>query len=237
MPRYKQIYTSQAEAYDRLVSREDWEGNLGREIRRILPGENLDVVELGAGTGRVTRLLSPQAKSIRAFDAFPAMIELAALRFQQEGLAHVSFARAENRSLPVPDACADLSLAGWTIGHSTSWLPDRWQEEVDTVVKEMKRVLRPGGRAIILETLGTGSRSPQESERGAIYYRRLEEKHGFQRSWIRTDYRFPSLEEANYLTENFFGKKFALEPGPEGSFLLPECTGVWLFPTGAPCGI
>jgi len=34
----------------------------------------LDVVEFGAGTGRITRLLAPEVQSIRAFDASEHML-------------------------------------------------------------------------------------------------------------------------------------------------------------------
>ena len=46
-------------------------------------------------------------------------------------------------------------------------------------------------------------------------------------AWARTDYRFVSREEADALAVLFFGETFAYEPGPDGSVILPECTGLW----------
>jgi hypothetical protein len=92
----------------------------------------------------------------------------------------------------------------------------------------MKRVLRPGGTVIILETLGTGCESPHPpSDALAAYYALLEEEHGFSATWIRTDYRFASLSEAEDLTRFFFGDGLADRVAREGLVTLPECTGIW----------
>ena len=52
-PDHPEIYRSQAEQYEALVSREDYRGNLLPAIQAVLPLEGMDVVELGAGTSRL----------------------------------------------------------------------------------------------------------------------------------------------------------------------------------------
>ena len=92
----------------------------------------------------------------------------------------------------------------------------------------MKRVLRPGGTVIIVETLGTGSEEPHPpTEALAAYYALLEREHGFSRIWIRTDYRFASLPEAEDLTRFFFDDDLADRVATEELVVLPECTGIW----------
>ena len=77
MSDYKRIYFSRAEEYERLVNREDHRGNLKPALAHIRPLSGLDVVELGAGTGRITRLLAPEVKCISAFDISPHMLAVA----------------------------------------------------------------------------------------------------------------------------------------------------------------
>ncbi|MFZ0545985.1 MAG: class I SAM-dependent methyltransferase, partial [Candidatus Promineifilaceae bacterium] len=139
---FKRIYNSEAARYDLLVSREDYQGNILRALTEIRPLSGLEIVELGAGTGRLTRLLAPLMKHMLVMDISPHMLEAARMR-QENG--RCTYAVAENGRLPAADYSADLALAGWSIGHLTGWYPDDWPERVDRVVGEMIRVVRPNG--------------------------------------------------------------------------------------------
>ncbi|MFO0663148.1 MAG: class I SAM-dependent methyltransferase [Polyangiaceae bacterium] len=228
MSRYKVIYESKADAYDLLVSREDYDDNALRAIVDICPLEGKVVAEFGAGTGRLTVLLAPKVARIDAFDLYPAMAEVANAKLRRLGLTHASVGVADNKSLPIAAAVADLSVAGWTFGHCTSWYPDTWREEIGAAVSEMLRVTKKGGHAIVLETLGTGALMPKEPNAAlGGYYRMLEDVFGFVRTSIRTDYRFSSLEEGETLTQMFFGRTFSFEATHSAEVVLPECTGVW----------
>lgn len=222
------IYQSHAERYDALVSREDHAGHLLQAIRGVVALERAEVVELGAGTGRVTALLAPHVRSIRAFDLEPAMLEVARRKLTESGAQNWQLAVADNAQLPVADASAELSIAGWSYGHQTVWKPGAWREAIEAAVAEMKRVLRPGGTAIVIETLGTGHREPftPPPELGR-YYALLNEQLQFEQTWIRTDYRFASLSEGEELVRFFFGDELADSYAARGSTLLEECTGVW----------
>jgi ubiquinone/menaquinone biosynthesis C-methylase UbiE len=204
---FKEIYAGSANRYDALVSREDYCHNLLPALRRVRPLAGLEVVEFGAGTGRVTLLLASQVKNIRAFDDAPAMLEALRERLAENKITNCTALLADNRALPVPDASADLAIEGWSFGHMVGWYPDSWQEEAGKALAEMDRILRPGGTAILLETLGTGRETPQPPTPGlAAFYERLQVKHGFSHTWFRTDYRFESLAEAVELTRFFFGE-------------------------------
>lgn len=228
MPRYKKIYTDHALDYDKLVTKEDFKGNLLVAIKSVCNLSGNSVVEFGAGTGRVTKLLATQVKKVKAFDAYPAMLELAEEKFREAGITNVSFEIAENKLLPVSESCFDLSIAGWTFGHCTSWYGENWQAEVDAAVREMFRVLKPTGTAIIFETLGTGQTSPAPpNAKLAQYYEFLEKEWNFSRSVIRTDYKFASLQEAEKLTKTFFGREYSFTLEANGEVILPECTGMW----------
>jgi hypothetical protein len=87
----------------------------------------------------------------------------------------------------------------------------------------MKRLLRPGGVMILLETLGTGFETPTAPEQLRPFYHWLETEHHFQHTWIRTDYHFASQTEAAELLGFFFGPDMAAR----AQVHFPECTGIW----------
>jgi ubiquinone/menaquinone biosynthesis C-methylase UbiE len=238
MPDYQAIYHRHADQYELLVSREDRDGNLPRALNGIRPLAGLDVVEFGAGTGRVTRLMAPLSRRVYAFDAAEPMLRVAAERLPegrapsgQEPLRDKGWlaAAADHRALPLPAGVADLAVAGWTFSHFTGWYPDRWRVEIGRALAEVVRVLRPGGTAIIIETLGTGQAIPSPPHEAlAAYYAWLEEEHGYRRTWVRTDFRFRSRGEAERLLRFFFDELYDESlAGREDLVDLPECTGLW----------
>ncbi|MCI0399127.1 MAG: methyltransferase domain-containing protein [Chloroflexi bacterium] len=225
---YKAIYAHHAAGYDELVAREDYRGHLRPALEAIRPLAGLRVVELGAGTGRLTRLLAPAVGRLLACDLSAHMLATARARLAGLALANWELAVADNRQLPVADGAADLALAGWSLGHFCGWYPDTWRQEIGRAVAEMKRAVPPGGTVVILETLGTGRESPRPPTPAlADYYAWLEQEHGFAASWVRTDYRFASPAEAERLTQFFFGEELAGRVRAEGLVVLPECTGLW----------
>jgi ubiquinone/menaquinone biosynthesis C-methylase UbiE len=133
---------------------------------------------------------------------------------------------ADHSHLPVADGTADLALAGWSLCYAALDHPDRWRETVAQALGEMGRVLHPGGTCLIIETLGTGFEMPHPPEVLKDYLDYLTEA-GFQSDWIRTDYRFESLAEAERLIRFFFGDELAAQTVREHWQIVPECTGLW----------
>ncbi|MFQ5944201.1 MAG: class I SAM-dependent methyltransferase [Anaerolineales bacterium] len=225
-PEHREIYAKYADQYELLVSREDFKSNIPRKLNQLATFDATDVIELGTGTGRLARLLAPAAKSIHAFDASLNMLKVAAARLRDTELRNWGLAVADHRSLPIADRAADIVISGWSIVYLVVWNESTWESELAKGLAEMRRILRPGGNIIILETLGTGHVSPQPLENLVDYYSFLEHQ-GFSSSWIRTDYRFESLEEAEEVVSFFFGEAMVDEVVNDGSITLPECTGIW----------
>lgn len=222
----KEIYASRAQDYERLVAREDFEGNILKALQDIRALAELDVVELGAGTGRLTCLLAPLVRSIRAFDASDHMLAVAREKLAAGNWRNWQAEVAVHAALPVADATADLVIAGWSLVYSAIWAAGDWQTELGQTLAEIKRVLRPGGTIIVLETMGTGSESPQPPADLRDYFGFLKQR-GFQTRWIRTDYQFKDLAEAHQLAEFFFGAAMLPNIVVAGAPKLPECTGIW----------
>ncbi len=115
-----------ADAYDALRP-----GYPDAAVDWLLPPGARQVVDLGAGTGKLTRLLVARGLDVTAVDPSEAM--LAGLRAAVPGIRGVN-GRGEN--LPLPDASADAVLA------AQSW---HWVDQ-EQASAEVARVLRPAGR-------------------------------------------------------------------------------------------
>jgi len=224
---FKEIYNNQAFEYHRMIAREDVEGNLLPAMQRILPLKGKRLLDLGSGTGRIPLLVHSLASQVIALDAAHAMLlEQKDRRAQVQG--HWPLVQGDVRRLPFPAGWADLVTAGWAAGHFCGWYPQTWKEHIGQFVREMQRVVKPGGVLMIFETLTTGSLSPvPPTAKLAAYYQWLERNWGFSRTIIRTDYQFASVEQAVEHTEFFFGSDLAETIRQQGWSRLPEWTGLW----------
>jgi len=226
MPTEKEIYQSHADQYERLIQREDYQGNLLPAIEKIVPLNGLDVVELGAGTGRLTRLLAPHVRTIRAFDESGHMLKVAEETLRKLGLTNCKTGIADHRQVPAGDASADLVISGWSFCYLAVWGGKKWRSALQAGLSEIERILRPGGAVILIETLGTFEGAPNPPEHLKGYFAWLD-KQGLQSTWIRTDYKFENTYEAKELISFFFGRNLASEVDFVYGTTLPECTGIW----------
>lgn len=226
MDRYQQIYRDRADDYDRLVSAEDCDRQLPLALaRRASPGGRT-VVEVGAGTGRVTALLLDAGARVIATEPAAAMIGVA--RHKLGHSRHLLLARASAWQLPVADGAADLAIAGWVIGHFRAWFPADWRARCAAAIAEMARVVAPGGRLVVIESLGTAREQagPPSAELAELHAE-LERTHGMERDVIRTDYRFGDVDTAAAVLGEFFGSEMAATVRRAGWSRVPEWTGLW----------
>jgi ubiquinone/menaquinone biosynthesis C-methylase UbiE len=226
MPTQEEIYKTEGDKYEALIAREDFQGNILKSLREITPLENRVVYDLGAGTGRLAGLLAPHVRHVRAFDISEEMLRVCRKKFIASGLTNWQVDVADHRQLPVADLSADLVVSGWSLSYLAVWNPESARSELEKWMDEMKRVLRSNSYIVLFESLGTGNESPIQLERLKDFYPWLNEV-GFQHKWIRTDYKFDSLEEAEYLSRFFFGDELGDKVKQNKWVILPECTGVW----------
>ena len=213
---FERIYRERADDYDRLVGAEDAEGRLLPAIERAAPRLGR-VLEVGAGTGRITRQLVARGADVLAVER-----SLSMLRVARRHLPRTALVAADAAALPVASGWADAAIAGWVFGHQRSWNPDGWRASIGQCLDEMARALAPGGVSVVIETLGTGVETPSPSSGLAEYHAWLEAERGFERMLLRTDYLFASADEAAALC-GFFFRDAALVTGAR----VPECTGLW----------
>lgn len=107
------------------------------------PGER--VLEVGPGTGyytlEIARHLEPGGQ-IDALDLQQAMLDEMMRRARARGLSNVVPVQGDAQRMPFPDATFDAAFLVATLGE----VPDR-----DRALRELRRVLKSGGRLIVGE--------------------------------------------------------------------------------------
>lgn len=220
---FARIYQQEPDKYQRLVAAEDCTGELAARIGQLAHASSR-IVDIGAGTGRLTVALCTAGTEIHGIDKEAAMLGVARSRLERcAGTWQLSVADA--RALPVATGWADAAIAGWVYGHFTEWHPDSWRAELDKAISEMDRVVSPGGRQVVIDTLGTGATEPKAPNRILAEYQDRLEDLGFRRSVLRTDYEFASVAESIELLDWFFG--LGDWARRHNGTRVPEYTGWW----------
>jgi len=228
MPTEKEVYESHADLYELLILREDYLGNIPNEIGKIRDITGKNIIEFGAGTGRLTRDIVRKARSVNACDASHHMLTKAKYILGETGCINYSLIVADMRYSPFQNRSADIVISGWSFCYLAVWGGEHWEKELLNGLDEAKRLLKPGGAVILLENFGTGFDRPHPPEHLNEYFKFLQ-KYGFQSRWFRTDYEFKSLEEAVDLSGFFFGEEMTEKVRRNSWRILPECTGLlWM---------
>lgn len=226
MPELTEIYASAADRYHALVSYEDYQHNLLPAILSIDPLTGKDVLELGAGTARVSCLIAPLVRTLVAADISHHMLALGKNRLGALGLNNWHLSLESHRSLPFTSQWADVIISGWSFCYAALDAGEKWQPALEAALSEVKRVLRPSGKLILIESLGTGFTTPNRPDVLVDYLAYLD-AHGFESTWIRTDYCFRDETQASDLTQFFFGDAPMPKWETESGVIVPECTGLW----------
>jgi ArsR family transcriptional regulator len=100
------------------------------------------VGDLGCGTGQATDALAPCVRTVIAVDESAAMLQAARRRLR--ACANVELRRGSLEDLPIDDAALDAALCVLVLHH----LP-----EPARALAEAARVLRPGGRLLVVDML------------------------------------------------------------------------------------
>jgi ubiquinone/menaquinone biosynthesis C-methylase UbiE len=222
------LYTSHALEYDLLVTHEDYQQDLLPAIQSLQPLEGKVAVEFGAGTGRLTALLAGHVRQLYAFDFTASMLRLSQVRQRRQGWRNVALVLADSRRMPLGSPQADLAVEGWAFLQIAVWHPQVWRAQLSRALDEMHRLVRPGGKMILIETLGTGESTPRVVPFFREVYAFLEAERGFTPLSIRTDYRFETMQQVQQVVVPLFGEEMLERLVSTASgWVLPECTGLW----------
>jgi ubiquinone/menaquinone biosynthesis C-methylase UbiE len=139
-------FNRRAARYDRWL-KQRW---FFRPVHRLLlqaldlrPGERF--LEIGCGTGNLTLAAAAVTGSAVGVDPARRMIEVA--RSKEPSGGRVEFLVGAAESLPFPDVAFDAAASSISMHH--------WVDPV-AGLREVRRVLRPGGRLVVADVAPTG---------------------------------------------------------------------------------
>jgi SAM-dependent methyltransferase len=108
---------------------------------KLIPGD-LTVADLGTGTGYLLPVLGRCFKKVIGLDQSRPMLDLAKKRVQSSGLKNIELKTGSLESIPLRAGSVDLALCILMFHHLA---------DVEAVLAEIRRVLKPGGRLMIIE--------------------------------------------------------------------------------------
>lgn len=102
------------------------------------------VADLGAGEGTLAQLLAQRAEQVIAVDLSPKMVEFGQNLAAQNGLSNLEYRLGDIEAPPIEDETLDLAVLSQALHHA-----EYPQRALDAAF----RILKPGGRLIVLDLL------------------------------------------------------------------------------------
>jgi ubiquinone/menaquinone biosynthesis C-methylase UbiE len=126
-------------------------------LTELDPAPGTRVVEIGCGTGAISRMIAawPGVAEVVGMDPSPILIDRA--RDLGRDVANASFHEADGARLPLPESSFDVAVLHRVLSHAP---------QPETLLAEAFRVLRSGGRLVAFDgdystvTLATGDHDP-----------------------------------------------------------------------------
>ena len=173
------------------------------QFLELVPPPGRLTLDVGCGEGRLTRELAARGHDLVGIDVSPTMV--AAARAQSPKL---EFVEADAAQLPFDDEAADLAVAFMSLMDI---------DDMQGAVREVARVLEPGGRFVlaVVHPINSGHQVDREHPEKPLVmtenyfdrrlYRDELERDGLKmtfasRHWALEDY-FAALAEAGFLVE------------------------------------
>jgi len=113
----------------------------GHAVAGLLPGD-WTVADLGCGSGSLACELSPFVEQIIGVDSSAAMLKAARKNIRE--LKNIDLRRGDLTDVPLDDASCDAALCVLVLTYVA---------DVQQAICEMARIVRPGGRVVVLDLL------------------------------------------------------------------------------------
>ena len=114
--------------------------SLAEALLRLIPP--MVIADLGAGEGAFSLLLAQRATQVIAVDTSAKMIEVSREQALGNGVKNIEFRLGDMEEVPIKTATVDLVFFSQSLHHALH--PGR-------ALAEANRILRPGGRVVILD--------------------------------------------------------------------------------------
>lgn len=139
-------FDSQAQAYlSSSVHAEGPDLAYAKELVGKAIPESGEALDVGCGAGHLSFTLAPLLSRVIALDPSPNMIATVAKAAAARGFAQIETRQGSAELLPFADASFSLVCTRYSAHH---WL------HLAAALREMRRVLRPGGYLLVIDVLG-----------------------------------------------------------------------------------
>ena len=106
------------------------------------------ILDLGCGAGHVSFYVAPYAGEVVAYDLSPEMLEIVAHSADERGLRNIRTQQGVAEVLPFDDGSFDYVFSRFSTHH--------WRD-FDAGLREVTRVLKPGGTAAFIDSVSPGA--------------------------------------------------------------------------------
>lgn len=104
--------------------------------------KNMIIVDLGAGDGFISRAVSRYVDKVIAIDLSPEMLKQLTIKANKEGIKNIQTIVGDGLELPLDDSSVNVVCASMFLHHI---------EAPELAIKEIYRVLKPGGIVFIAD--------------------------------------------------------------------------------------
>ncbi|EKN3953828.1 class I SAM-dependent methyltransferase [Yersinia enterocolitica] len=139
-------FGDQANAY--LTSTVHAQGkDLQRLATRLQPHGDARLLDLGCGAGHASFTAAAAVKSVVSYDLSAQMLDVVSQAATDKKLTNIEVKQGLAESLPFDDQSFDIVISRYSAHH--------WHD-VGQALREVKRVLRPGGKVIFMDVVSPG---------------------------------------------------------------------------------
>lgn len=140
-------FGEQAEAY--LTSVVHAEGrDLVRLAERLFGATEAKVLDMGCGAGHASLIAAQHVKEVVAYDLSEKMLAVVRATALERGYHHLTTWQGYAENLPFADAEFDVVISRYSAHH--------WHD-VGSALREVRRVLKPGGKVIFMDVSAPGN--------------------------------------------------------------------------------
>jgi ubiquinone/menaquinone biosynthesis C-methylase UbiE len=134
-----------AEAYVQHGGQRDAPDKLSKRLEFAGVRPTDDILDVACGPGAFVLAAAPRVRFARGIDLTPGMLRQARQGQRERGIENACFDRGEAERLPYADGTFDLVCCQFALHH---------MPHPEASLCEMVRVTRPGGRLLLMDSLG-----------------------------------------------------------------------------------
>ncbi|MEO8659596.1 MAG: metalloregulator ArsR/SmtB family transcription factor [Bryobacteraceae bacterium] len=127
-----------------------WQG-LAETLLALMPP--MVIADLGAGEGSFSQLLARRAERVIAVDNADKMVEYGSELARRHGVKNLEYRKGDLEDLPIESSAVDLAFFSQALHHA---------QHPQVAVNEAHRILKPGGRIVVLDLARHGFEEARE---------------------------------------------------------------------------